>query len=76
MFDALDDMLDDEEYWGMIQHLNNNIRTKCDGSLPGGKSKDDWIIEDPNSIGDPGEIVQWHICNKIDDLIAYLSTLL
>ena len=66
MFNALDDMLDDEEYWGMIQHLNNNIRSKCDGEVDG-KKGDDWI-KDPD--------VQIHICGKIDDLTAYISTYL
>ena len=66
MFNALDDMLDDEEYWGMIQHLNNNIRDKCDGTVDG-KSGNDWIT-------DP--IAQYHICAKIDDLTAYIATFL
>jgi PKD repeat protein len=71
MFNALDDMLDDEEYWGMIEHLNNNIRTKCDGSQ-GGKKNDDWIKGNTPQ----GEYIQWHICSKIDDLTAYLTTFL
>jgi PKD repeat protein len=66
MFTALDDMLDDEEYWGMIQHLNNNIRSKCDGNVDG-KKGDDWIKDSD---------AQAHICVKIDGLTAYLATLL
>lgn len=65
-FNALDNMLDDEEYWGMIQHLNYNIRSKCDGTVDG-KSNDDWIIE---------YNAQYHICMKIDDITAYLATFL
>ncbi|MDG6219074.1 MAG: PKD domain-containing protein, partial [Candidatus Thermoplasmatota archaeon] len=66
MFNALDNMLDNEEYWGMIQHLNNNIRSKCDGTVDG-KKGDDWIT-DPDA--------QYHICAKIDDLTAYIATYL
>jgi len=66
MFYALDDMLDDEEYWGMIQHLNNNIREKCDGTVDG-KTSNDWI-KNPDA--------QYHICAKIDDLTAYIETYL
>jgi len=65
-FNALDHMLDNENYWGMIQALNNNIRSKCDGEVDG-KKGDDWI-KDPDA--------QLHICAKIDDLTAYLYTLL
>jgi hypothetical protein len=66
MFSAIDDMLADEEYWGAIQHLRNNIGEKLDGSQ-GGSPKNDWII-------DP--IEQAEICQKIDDITAYLETLL
>jgi PKD repeat protein len=66
MFDALDDMLDNQEYWGMIQHLNSNIRSKADGTVDG-KKGDDWIT-DPDA--------QYHICAKIDDLTAYIATYL
>ena len=66
MFNALDNMLENEEYSEMIQHLNNNIREKCDGSL-GGNEKNDWIT-------DP--VAQEHICAKIDDLTAYIATYL
>ncbi|MGC9553772.1 MAG: PKD domain-containing protein [Thermoplasmatota archaeon] len=66
MFDALHDMLADEEYRGMTQDLANNVKSKCDGTQ-GGKANDDWIT-------DP--VAQEHLCGKIDDLIAYLATLL
>ena len=59
-------MLDDEEYWGMIQHLNYNIRSKCDGTVDG-KSNDDWIKNSD---------AQYHICAKIDDLTEYIATFL
>jgi hypothetical protein len=71
MFDALDDMLDDEEYWGMIKHLKNNIREKCDGWVDG-KKGDDWI----KGFLPEGYDAQWHICNKIDDYCLYLATFL
>ncbi len=66
MFTGIDDMLADEEYNGMIQHLRSNIREKADGSVDG-KANNDWII-------DPA--VQQEICHKVDDITAYLETLL
>ena len=60
MFYAIDDMLDDEEYEGAIEHLRNNIRPKIDGSGT------DWII-------DPA--AQAELMMKIDDLVAYLEYL-
>ena len=66
MFDALDHMLDNEEYEEMITHLNENIRQKCDGQIDG-KKGDDWIRNAD---------AQYHICAKIDDLTAYISTYL
>ena len=65
MFMAIDDMLDEEEYQGAIQDLQNNIRAKADGYIDG-NLKNDWII-DPEA--------QKHICMKIDDLTAYLEYL-
>jgi PKD repeat protein len=66
MFSAIDDMLADEEYQGVIQDLRNNVREKADGHVDG-KLKNDWIIDMP---------VQTEICHKIDDITAYLETLL
>jgi PKD repeat protein len=66
MFDALDDMLADEEYNGMIQALRNNIREKADGSVDG-KSGNDWITDID---------AQTEICQKIDDITLYLEYLL
>jgi hypothetical protein len=66
MFNALNDMLADEEYNGMIQYLQSNIRAKADGSM-GGKPGDDWI-KDPDA--------QREICTMIDDFINYLETLM
>lgn len=63
MFSALDDMLEDEEYNGMIQHLQNNIRSKADGWIDG-KLANDWIID---------QDAQGEICQKIDDIMAYLE---
>jgi len=67
MFSALDDMLADEEYQGMIKAMNSNIRTKFDG-LVDGSPKDDWIIQDLT--------VQAHLCQKVDDITEYLEYLL
>ena len=66
MFSALHDMCEDEEYNGMIQFLNNNIRTKCDGNVDG-KKGDDWIKDTDTQI---------HLCAIIDDLTAYIATLM
>ena len=66
MFSAIDDMWDSGEIWGIIKDMNNNIRSKCDGTVDG-KPNDDWIIE-PEA--------QYHICMKIDDMTAYLMTFL
>jgi len=66
MFNALDNMLANGNYHGMIQHLRNNIREKADGQVDG-KPGNDWII-------DP--LAQQEICQKIDDITAYLEYLL
>jgi len=66
MFNSLHDKLEDEEYWGLTQDMNNNIREKCDGHVDG-KLNNDWIT-DPDA--------QAHICAKIDDLTAYIATYL
>jgi PKD repeat protein len=66
MFVAIDDMLADEEYNGMIQDLRNNIRGKADGYVDG-SSKNDWITD---------STAQQEICQKIDDITAYLEYLL
>jgi len=66
LFFALDQMLAQENYTGMIQHLRNNMRDKADG-LVDGKLGDDWIID---------QEAQEHICQKIDDITAYLEYLL
>jgi len=66
MFKAIDQMLAQKEYKGMIQDLRSNIREKADGYVDG-KLNNDWII-------DP--VAQNKICQKIDDITAYLATLL
>jgi hypothetical protein len=66
MFSALHDMLQSEEYNGMILHLQNNIRAKADGEVDG-NSNNDWII---------GAAAQEEICDKIDYIVAYLQYLL
>jgi PKD repeat protein len=66
MITAIDGMIAGEKYNGAIQDLRNNLREKADG-LVDGKANNDWI-------GD--ETAQQHICMKIDDLTAYLATLL
>lgn len=67
MFQAANNMLDNEEYEELIVFLHDNVRSKADGSLPGGNPRNDWII-------DP--IEQQEICDRIDDFISYLATLL
>ena len=62
---ALDRMLAQTNYDGMIKMLNANLRQATDGSL-GGEVRDDWII-------DPA--VQAELCQKIDDITAYLAYL-
>jgi hypothetical protein len=66
MFNALDKMLANENYYGMIQHLRNNIREMADGYVDG-KAGNDWII---------APLAQQEICQKIDDITAYLETFL
>lgn len=65
-FNAIDRMLRNEAYVGMIQVLRDDIRQKVDGEIDG-KPGNDWII-DPD--------VQKEICQKIDDITAYLNYLL
>ncbi len=64
MFDALDDMIDNEEWNGFITSLQSNIREKADGHVDG-KPNDDWITD---------KVAQEHICMKIDDIVAYVET--
>ena len=59
-------MLDAGNYQGAIKKLQNDIRAKTDGDIDG-NPKNDWITN-PEA--------QQEICNMIDDLIAYLQTLL
>ncbi|MHB0979207.1 MAG: PKD domain-containing protein [Thermoleophilia bacterium] len=67
MFAALQDMWVDQEYQGMIGALNSNIREKTDG-LVGGKLSNDWIAADLAT--------QTELCQKVDDITAYLQYLL
>lgn len=67
MFGSLDRMLAAKNYGGMISLLNSNMRTKFDG-LVGGSPKDDWIKEDI--------AIQTELCQKVDDITAYLKYLL
>ena len=67
MFLSLDLMLAVENYNGMILCLNSNIRTKFDG-LVGGNPKNDWITQDL--------AIQTELCQKVDDITAYLEYLL
>jgi PKD repeat protein len=66
MFSAIDRMLDNGAYRGAIEDLRHNIREKADGRIDG-EANNDWIVD---------EDAQYHICMKIDDLIAYLESLL
>jgi PKD repeat protein len=65
-FDAIDRMLQHEAYVATIQILREDIRQKVDGEIDG-KPGNDWII-DPD--------LQQEICQKIDDITAYLEYLL
>jgi hypothetical protein len=65
-FNAMYKILEDEDYQKLIDKLNIDIRTKCDGLIDG-DPLGDWIIE---------YNAQYHICMKIDDIIAYLATFL
>ena len=67
MFLSLDLMLAVENYDGMILCLNSNIRAKFDG-LVGGNPKNDWITQDL--------AIQTELCQKVDDITAYLEYLL
>ena len=67
MFSALQDKWDDQEYQGMISSMNSNIRTTFDG-LVGGRTKDDWIKQNL--------VTQTELCQKVDDITAYLTNLL
>jgi hypothetical protein len=66
MFQAIDDMLADEEYKGMLSILNNNVKEKADGHVDG-KLKDDWII---------CAEVQNELCQKINDITLFIETFL
>jgi hypothetical protein len=67
-FNALQTMLDEENYQGIIDKLIDDIRSKCDGYIDG-KKNNDWIIGDTPD----GYNAQMHICSKIDDIVAYLE---
>jgi hypothetical protein len=64
--DAVENMLEVNNYQGAIQKLENDVGEKADGSL-NGNPNNDWIID---------EAAQQDICMKIDDLTAYLYILL
>lgn len=64
MFDALDDMIENEEWNGFVTSIQNNVREKADGHVDG-KPNDDWITD---------KVAQEHICMKIDDIVAYVET--
>jgi hypothetical protein len=66
MFSALQDKWLEQEYNGMIQDLRNSIRTRADGLIDG-RTSDDWILDLE---------AQEHICQKVDDITAYLEYLL
>jgi uncharacterized delta-60 repeat protein len=59
-------LIDASEYEDAIDKLENDIRSKADGSL-GGNPRNDWVT-DPD--------VQEDICQFVDDLISYLETLI
>jgi PKD repeat protein len=59
-------MIERGDYQGAMNKLASDIRAKADG-LVDGKANDDWII-------DP--LAQSELCSMVDDLRAYLSSLL
>lgn len=63
---GINELIDAGQYQKAINKLQDDIRAKTDGSI-GGKPKDDWVT-DPE--------VQEEIRTMIDDLVAYLETLL
>jgi len=65
-FDALDRMLGNDAYIGMIRLMRDDLRLKVDGEIDG-KTGNDWIT-------DPA--VQAELCQKIDDITDYLEYLL
>jgi len=65
-FEAIYNILDTENYLGLIKKLNQDIREKCDGFIDGDPSGD-WIRD---------EVAQAHICQKIDDISDYIYILL
>jgi hypothetical protein len=67
MFLRLDLMLAVHNYPWMIASLNFNIRTKFDALVGGGRI-DDWIKQDL--------AIQTELCQKADDITAYLVYLL
>ncbi len=66
MFDTLAKQWAAEAYNGMIQDLRDNLREKADGYVDG-KANNDWITD---------AAAQAEICQKIDDITAYLEILL
>lgn len=55
-----------EEYQQAIDKLQNDVRAKADGLIDGNPN-DDWIVD---------SMAQQEICRMIDDIMAYLETLL
>jgi hypothetical protein len=66
MIGAINSMVEEEEYNGAIQDLQNNVRGKADGTVDG-KGNNDWITDGS---------AQQDICMSIDDITDYLATLL
>ena len=64
--DEVNGLIEAGEYQEAIEKLQNDIRAKADGYVDG-NPVNDWII-------DPDE--QQELCMMVDDLIAYLETLL
>jgi hypothetical protein len=61
---AIDKKIENKDYNGAINQLQNDVRSKADSSL-GGNPKDDWIT-DPKAQAD--------VCCIIDELIAKLQS--
>jgi hypothetical protein len=66
MISALHDMVDEGDFNGAIQDMQNNMLSKVDGFM-GGNPKDDWII-------DP--VAQEELAQKLNDICQYLALFL
>lgn len=65
MFRALDAKLESGAWNGFVHDITSNVRDKADGLVEGNPGND-WITS---------QEAQQHVCMKIDDIVAYVRTL-